>query len=97
MTLGEIIRHYRKKRKLSQGTLAHATQLSRVTIGSLETDVRKPSWEHVVTICRALGVSTVILDPTFRPHLETALKKIQMKEFASTEKALKALLTELSQ
>lgn len=55
-TFGQLLSGIREEKGLTQQALADASNLSRVEIARLETDVRSPSWETVKSLCRALGV-----------------------------------------
>jgi transcriptional regulator with XRE-family HTH domain len=55
--LGEAVRLTRVERGLSQEALADATPVHITYLGGVERGVRKPSYETVVRLARALGVA----------------------------------------
>ena len=57
MKTGELIRRYRKMRKMTQADLAEACGLSDSTIRNYELGNRKPSEAHVESIARALEIA----------------------------------------
>ncbi len=61
MTLGEQILKIRKRKKLSQDTLAEKIGISRVAIGNYERGDRSPTAEVIVELAKALEVSADIL------------------------------------
>lgn len=61
MTLGEQILKIRKRKKLSQDTLAEKIGISRVAIGNYERGDRSPTAEVIVELAKGLEVSADIL------------------------------------
>jgi transcriptional regulator with XRE-family HTH domain len=57
-TFGEILRDIRSNNDLSRVELAERAGLAPDAIASLEQGRRKPTWETVQALCRALGVSS---------------------------------------
>lgn len=55
--LGEAIREQRVKRGLSQEALADAVPMHITYLGGLERGVRNPSYDGMVRLARALGVT----------------------------------------
>ena len=54
---GDILRHLRKQKRLSQESLALACGLDRTYIGGIERGERNVSLMNIVKIANALGVS----------------------------------------
>ena len=52
-----IIKHYRKKRQLTQAELAKECNLSAKTISRYETGEREPRVSDIVRLCEALNVT----------------------------------------
>lgn len=57
MRTGELIRRYRKMRKMTQADLAEACGLSDSAIRNYELGNRKPSETHMESIARALEIA----------------------------------------
>ena len=57
VTASERLRELRAVAGLTQGQLAEKAKLHRVEVAKLEIGNRSPSWETVLAICTALGVS----------------------------------------
>ncbi|QEY75129.1 XRE family transcriptional regulator [Pseudomonas denitrificans (nom. rej.)] len=72
-TIGQRIAYYRKLRGLSQGALAKACGWSSQSrVGNYETDVRRPSFDDVRAMAKALSVSpAVLMDWQPEEQLET--------------------------
>lgn len=58
MTLGERIKHMRRKLDYTQDQLSELADISQVQISRYEQDLSMPTSEVVVNLARALGVST---------------------------------------
>jgi len=54
---GDRIKHLRKKRGLNQSELAEILGVSRTMISAYESDMRKPSYENLITIVMYFNVS----------------------------------------
>jgi transcriptional regulator with XRE-family HTH domain len=57
MTFAERLKQLRESRGWSQGHLAQAAGLTRDGVAHLEQGRRKPAWETVQALAKALGVS----------------------------------------
>lgn len=57
MTLGERIRHYRKREDLSQEALAEKLNVSRQAITKWENDNGVPDIDNLIALSRLMGVS----------------------------------------
>ena len=57
INFGERIKLLRKKRRLNQSELAKILGVSRVMISSYESDMRKPSYENLISIVMYFNVS----------------------------------------
>ena len=55
--LGEAVRHYRRRAKLSQEKLAEKAELSTVFVSDVERAVENISVDSLARIAKALGVS----------------------------------------
>ena len=55
-TLGERIRHFRESAGLTQGALAHAADIGRVTLVRLEKGEQTPRFKTLDAIAKALGI-----------------------------------------
>ncbi|UCD54833.1 MAG: helix-turn-helix transcriptional regulator [Candidatus Omnitrophota bacterium] len=55
--VGKNVRHYRRKKKLSQEKLAELANLHRTYIGQIETGKRNVALKNVAKLAKALGVS----------------------------------------
>lgn len=62
MSIGENIRFYRKKNKLSQKELSKLCNISEISIRKYESNERKPKIETIKKIADALNVSIIQLD-----------------------------------
>lgn len=58
MGIGERIAHALEMRGMTQKELANKTRLTEVTISRYINNQRVPKATHIVTICKALCVST---------------------------------------
>ena len=58
---GEVIKTYRKKRKLSQQELADQLGVTRNTIVNWEADKCKPEFDGIPKLCSVLGISMATL------------------------------------
>lgn len=56
MTLGQVIRHYRRERKLTQAQLAERIQRNQSLLSRWESDERAPSLDDVRVIARELSI-----------------------------------------
>jgi transcriptional regulator with XRE-family HTH domain len=65
--LGDNLRFYRQKQKLSQKTLAEKSDLSSNFIGQIERGIKFPSPDKIEAIARALGIESFKL---FSPNPE---------------------------
>lgn len=54
---GPRLRELRESAGLSQKALADKAKLSQSAVAHWEQGLRAPSWENVLTLCNALGVS----------------------------------------
>lgn len=59
--LGSRIRALRKRAGISQEALADLAKLDRTYIGGIERGERNPSFDNLMKVARALGVSISIL------------------------------------
>jgi transcriptional regulator with XRE-family HTH domain len=57
MNLGSLLRHYRKDKKLTLKTVAEQAGVSEGFLSQVENDVKSPSVDTLMGICRALGVN----------------------------------------
>jgi transcriptional regulator with XRE-family HTH domain len=55
--IGDRIRIYRKRRRMSQEELAHLSSFSVSFIGEVERSEKSPSLDNLNKICRALGIT----------------------------------------
>jgi transcriptional regulator with XRE-family HTH domain len=55
--LGQAIRELRRDRELSQERLAHASDISLLTLNRTETGAADPRWTTVAQIAHGLGVT----------------------------------------
>lgn len=69
-TIGQRIKEIRKKKNLSQETLAEKTDLSTTYISLIENGVKCMSLETLVKVANALGVTAdVLLSDCFENHI----------------------------
>jgi DNA-binding XRE family transcriptional regulator len=58
MLFGQLVKVLREEHKLTQQELADKAGMPTATVSQLEHSRRKPTWESVVRLARALGVPT---------------------------------------
>lgn len=63
MTFGQLLREFRKDRKLTQGQLAKLSHVSKVTVSNYEQEIVEPRFRNVVAIADALEVDVEYLIP----------------------------------
>jgi transcriptional regulator with XRE-family HTH domain len=54
---GQVLRHLRKEKRLSQEELAHRSNLDRTYISLLERGLRQPSLSSIFQLSNSLGIS----------------------------------------
>lgn len=54
---GQVLRHLRKEKRLSQEELAHRSNLDRTYISLLERGLRQPSLFSIFQLSNSLGIS----------------------------------------
>lgn len=65
MTFGQLLREFRKDRKLTQAELAKLSNLSRTNVANYEQEIVEPRFRNVVAIADALEVDVGYLIPEF--------------------------------
>lgn len=62
-TFGEKLRNFRIEAEMSQKELAEASSVPQNSISQLETGTRRPTWDNVQALAKALGIDcTEFLD-----------------------------------
>ena len=61
MTIGEKIRYFRKRKRMTQGRLAELSSIHPVSIRKYETNAMVPKTEQSERIAKALGISSFAL------------------------------------
>lgn len=61
MDFGKRLKYFRKQRRLSQEELASMIKVTRIIISNYERNVSQPKLEHIVSIARALDITTDVL------------------------------------
>ena len=59
MTLGQVIKHLRYERKMTQEQLIEKAELTRSQLYYIESDRRNVRFTTLISICNGLGVSLV--------------------------------------
>jgi len=72
----EHLQHIRQTKGLSQGDLAKRTGLKPAAISHFETGQRKPSFDNLIKLADALGVSMDFLFGGGSEHASTASRKL---------------------
>ena len=57
MNMGSLLRHYRKEKKLTLRTVAEQAGVSEGFLSQVENDVKSPSVDTLMSICRAIEVN----------------------------------------
>ncbi len=74
--IGQMIRNARKRRKLTQSSLAEQLGMSRATISGIENGtVAEIGIRKILSICAALGIELVAQEKTRRPTLQQLMKE----------------------
>lgn len=68
LTVGNVIKEFRKKKKISQEVLSGLADIGRTHLSAIERGERKPTLETFYRICCALEVK-----------METVIKEIEKK------------------
>lgn len=68
VTVGNVIKEFRKKKKISQEVLSGLADIGRTHLSAIERGERKPTLETFYRICCALEVK-----------METVIKEIEKK------------------
>ncbi len=66
--VGEVIKRWRKKKKLSQEELALNSKIDRSYIGDLETNKSKPSLYTILRIAKGLEIDPGVLVNEIHQH-----------------------------
>ena len=61
MKIGRAINTIRKKKSISQLTLAQSSDITQAALSQIENDIKKPSDETLEKICKVLGVTKSLL------------------------------------
>ncbi len=79
--IGQLIRHARKSKKLSQGNLSQQLGMSRATISGIENGtVPEIGIRKMLSLCAALGLELVAQEKTKRPTLQQLMREQQEEQ-----------------
>jgi HTH-type transcriptional regulator/antitoxin HipB len=74
--IGQTIARTRKRRKITQSSLAAALGMSRATVSGIENGtVPEIGIRKVLSLCTALGIELVAQEKTRRPTLQQLLQE----------------------
>lgn len=84
MSLGERIKYFRKKKRLTIKDLSESTNLSIGFISNLERDLSSPTVSHLQQVCDVLEIDLIdILHPN--NEMEAVLRKNERNKIFSTQ------------
>jgi HTH-type transcriptional regulator/antitoxin HipB len=74
--IGQTIAHTRKRKKITQTSLAASLGMSRATVSGIENGtVSEIGIRKVLSVCAALGLELVAQEKTRRPTLQQLMKE----------------------
>jgi HTH-type transcriptional regulator/antitoxin HipB len=74
--IGQTIAHTRKRKKITQASLAASLGMSRATVSGIENGtVSEIGIRKVLGVCAALGLELVAQEKTRRPTLQQLMKE----------------------
>jgi transcriptional regulator with XRE-family HTH domain len=98
---GKRVRAIRKAAKITQEKAAEAAHLNSKYLGEIERGEKRPSFEAIMALAKALDVSPEAFfqfdreeadERTLRRKIETFLKEANLQQLRQVQKVLKALL-----
>jgi transcriptional regulator with XRE-family HTH domain len=98
---GKRVRAIRKAAKITQEKAAEAAHLNSKYLGEIERGEKRPSFEAIIALAKALNVSPEAFfqldredgdEKTLRRRIETLLKDVNLQQLRQVQRLLKALL-----
>ncbi len=71
--VGEVIRDYRKKKRISQEVLSGLADIGRTHLSAIERGERKPTLETLYRICCAMNIKMSIIVSEIEYRMEKGL------------------------
>lgn len=98
---GKRVRAIRKAARITQEKAAEAAHLNPKYLGEIERGEKRPSFEAIMALAKALNVSPEAFfqfdreendERTLRKRIETLLKEANLQQLRQVQRVLKALL-----